>query len=61
MEVIKLIETAKDNNSRLSEIDFKDRIDEKKVYPVQYQLTKTKVFKHLKDLEVPLQKHLVMF
>lgn len=61
MEIISLIETAKDNNSRLSIIDLQDRIDEKNVYPVQYQLTKTKVFKLSKDLVVPLQNHLVMF
>ena len=30
MEIIKLIENAKENNSRLSEVDLKDRINEKK-------------------------------
>lgn len=30
MKIIKLVETAKDNNSRLSEINLSDRLDEKK-------------------------------
>ena len=48
MEVIKLIETAKDNNSRLSEIDFKDRIDEKKGLSCSISIDENKSFQTFK-------------